>query len=327
MRVTSKHDRLTEIERLLFNNPDGLRAVEIAEACQVDRRTIYRDLAALSDMGVPLYQRDGRFYLNQEYYMAPLRLNLNEALALFLAVRGWMHTAEQQNPHTISALTKVSTALPEPLAVHSQIMAELMRSRSVDRAFISALEAFTRAWSEQRRVKFWYAPVNSSAARVVEFATYFIEMAVEGALCAVGYDYAHKRVGAFWLQQVKRVQFLPVTYEIPARFDRRRYFSGVPGVLVSEPDAPPIEVVVGFAAAAAPALRERLYTLPANYRLTVLDDGRSLLTLLVSDWRLLLPWLRSWGAQVEVLAPRDLRDEVMREAARMVAVYTSKART
>lgn len=327
MRATSKHDRLTEIERLLFSSPEGLRVVEIAEVCDVDRRTVYRDLAALSDMGVPIYQRDGRFLLNQEYYMAPLRLNLDEALALFLAVRGWMHQAEQQNPHMISALAKVSTALPEPLAAHTRMMAEMMRSRSIDRAFVSALEAFTRAWSEQRRVRFWHKRANNSAVRVVEFATYFIEMAVEGTLCAVGYDYVHKRTGSFWLQQVKRVQLLPVTYEIPPRFERRRYFSGVPGVLAGDPAEASVEVVIGFTAAATPAVREREHALPANCRLISLDDGRSLLTMQVSDWLLLLPWLRSWGAQAEVLEPRDLRDEVAREALRLAAVYASKART
>lgn len=327
MRVTNKRNRLTEIERLLFNNPDGLRAVEIAEVCQVDRRTVYRDLAVLSDMGVPIYQHDGRFYLNQEYYMAPLRLTLNEALALFLAVRGWMQHTEQQNPHMVAALTKVSTALPEPLAVHTQIVSEIMRSRSVDRAFVSALEAFTRAWSEQRCVRFWYKQASGSATRVVEFATYFIEQAVEGALCAVGYDYAHRRIGSFWLQQVKRVQLLPFTYEIPVRFERRRYLSYLPGVLVSDPDEKQIEVVVGFTAAATSAIREHIHILPANCRLATLDDGRSLLTVMVSDWRRLLPWLHSWGAQAEVLEPQDLREEISREVAKLAAVYASKAHT
>ncbi|GIL09252.1 MAG: DNA-binding protein [Chloroflexota bacterium] len=327
MRAITKHDRLTEIERLLFNNPEGLRAVEIAAVCAVDRRTIYRDLAALSDMGVPIYQRDGRFLLHQEYYMAPLRLNLDEALALFLAVRGWMHQAKQQNPHVIAALAKVSTALPEPLAAHTQSMAEMMRSRSIDRAFVSVLEAFTRAWSEQRRVRFWYKRADSSAVQVIEFATYFIETAVEGALCVVGYDYAHQRTGSFWLQQVKRVQFLPVTYEIPPRFECRRYFSSVPGTLISDSAETPVEVVVGFTAAAAPAVRAHEHTLPANCRLVSLDDGRSLLTMRVSDWRLLLPWLRSWGAQAEVLEPRALRDEIAREARRVAAVYASAAHT
>ena len=33
----------------------------------------------------------------------------------------------------------------------------------------------------------------------------------------------------------------------------------------------------------------------------------------VTDWRPLLPWILSWGADVEVLAPADLREAVYEE--------------
>lgn len=322
MRVTTnKAERLSEIERLLFNNPDGLRAVEIAEACGVDRRTIYRDLASLSEMGVPVYQQDGRFLLNTEYYMAPLRLNVNEALALFLAVRGWMHQTDQQNPHIIPALTKVSGALPAPLAVHTQVVAETMRSQPVDRSFVKIMETFTRAWCEQRRAQLWYRD-SQMPTRVVEFATYCLEQDPGGQLCAVGYDYTRRQLSGFRLQCVKRIQLLPVRYEIPARFDRRRYLSSIPGAIPSAATDRQVEVVLGFSAEATPDIRK--YISQSGYRFVILDDGRSLLSLTVSDWRSLIPWLRSWGAHVEVLEPRDLRQTMADEALRLANVYAAR---
>jgi predicted DNA-binding transcriptional regulator YafY len=33
------------------------------------------------------------------------------------------------------------------------------------------------------------------------------------------------------------------------------------------------------------------------------------------------PWIRSWGAEVEVLAPLALRQEIAEEAAKMAVVY------
>ena len=61
-RLIDRAERLSAIERMLFRNSSGLRAVEIAAACGVDRRTIYRDLDALDKLGIPISQQDGRFF-------------------------------------------------------------------------------------------------------------------------------------------------------------------------------------------------------------------------------------------------------------------------
>ena len=53
-RLINRGERLTAIERLLFRSGKGLRAVEIAESCGVDRRTIYRDLETLQKLGIPV---------------------------------------------------------------------------------------------------------------------------------------------------------------------------------------------------------------------------------------------------------------------------------
>ena len=35
----------------------------------------------------------------------------------------------------------------------------------------------------------------------------------------------------------------------------------------------------------------------------------------------LLPWVRSWGADVEVLEPKELREQMMGEARRLAEIY------
>ena len=73
-RPVNRTERLAEIEQMLFRSVDGLRAVEIAEACGVDRRTIYRDLSLLTDIGVPIAQTNGRFFIKYEHYLAKCNL-------------------------------------------------------------------------------------------------------------------------------------------------------------------------------------------------------------------------------------------------------------
>ncbi len=146
-QLINRTERLATIERLLFRNVSGMRVVDIADSCDVDRRTIYRDLALLREIGVPVYQKDGRYYLNHEQYVATVRLNIFELVALYVASRGLVFYVEQQNPHVISALKKLSKALPEPLARHVNTMVETVRATPVDRAFVSVLETMTRAWA------------------------------------------------------------------------------------------------------------------------------------------------------------------------------------
>ncbi len=322
-RLIHRSERLAAIERLLFRSPSGLRVVEIAQACGVDRRTIYRDLTLLDQVGMPIYQKGGRFYLNREYYMATLRLNLNESVALFFAARGMAHVTEQQNPHVISALEKLSLILPESVAAHLMYLVDSVRGKPVDRAFVAVLETFTRAWAERTRVKLWYRAADSHNTHAHEFATYFIEPSASGSLYAIGFDYLAQQVRAFKLQRIKRVQPLSTRYEIPSFFDRRRYLAGVWGIMRGESGDKTIEVVLAFAPNLTPLVKERAGE--SAQVITTLADNRCLLRVQVSDWREALPWLRSLGAQVEVVEPLALRQEIAAEAARVAGMYAARA--
>src|SRR5258708_31511215 len=144
-RLARRTERLSEIERILFRSAHGKRVMEIAEACGVDRRTIYRDLDLLSVIGVPIWQDHGRFGIIHDQYLATVRLNFNEALPLFIAARLLSRHADQQNPHVVSALTKLGMAFPEPLASHVAFTAEAVRQYPVDQCFVEMLESVTQA--------------------------------------------------------------------------------------------------------------------------------------------------------------------------------------
>lgn len=320
-QLINRTERLATIEDMLFRAKQGLRVVEIAEACGVDRRTVYRDLSLLSEFGLPVYQKDGRYYLNFEFYVATIRLNINELVALYIAARGQSYFMEQENPHVVSALKKLTRTVPDPLARHIKQVIEIMRSGPVDRAFVTILETMTRAWAEHRKVKLWYRRPGHTSISVREFATYFIEPASNGSLYAVGYDYLSQHVGAVHLQWVKRVQLLPATYEIPARLEQQRHMAGAWGLMRTGIDVQSVKVVLAFTPDVIPAVKEKLRE--TIHALKVTENNRCLVSVQVSDWRDILPWIRSWGPKVEVLEPEVLRAEVAAEALRLAAVYGS----
>jgi len=84
---------LNRVERLaailLMLQEKGRTAEEIARRFEVSRRTVLRDVQALSEMGVPVIAREGPgggYWLPQEYRAEPLPLNASEAFLLLLAV-------------------------------------------------------------------------------------------------------------------------------------------------------------------------------------------------------------------------------------------------
>src|SRR5688572_1765255 len=80
-------DRLTAILMLLQDRPRT--SEEIARHFEVSKRTILRDVQALSEMGVPLISREGAgggYSLPEDYWLAPLPLTSREAFLLLLAL-------------------------------------------------------------------------------------------------------------------------------------------------------------------------------------------------------------------------------------------------
>ena len=84
-----KRDRLARMLRVvtvLRGHPDGIRPPEIARRVGVATRTVYRDLRALEEeVGVAVWSEDGLWGVVGEEFLPPLKLTLDEAMAVVLS--------------------------------------------------------------------------------------------------------------------------------------------------------------------------------------------------------------------------------------------------
>ncbi|MEV6202699.1 YafY family protein [Streptomyces sp. NPDC051771] len=111
-----KFDRLLSIV-LLLQHRDLVPAKELAERLEVSRRTIYRDVEALSAAGVPVYAergKDGGIGLLAGFRTDVTGLTTDEARALFVLASQSAHAALGLDHALGSALRKVMAALPAP---------------------------------------------------------------------------------------------------------------------------------------------------------------------------------------------------------------------
>ncbi|MEP7284944.1 MAG: WYL domain-containing protein [Chloroflexota bacterium] len=315
-RLSSRTERLAEIEKMLFRSAHGMRAVEIAETCGVDRRTIYRDLDMLSMLGVPIWQDEGRFGIIRDQYLATVRLNFNEAIALFIGARLLSRHADQLNPHLVSSLTKLSMAFPEPLASHVAFTAQAISHYPINNDFVATLEAVTQAWAERRRVRVWYTAHSSGETKAREFSPYFVEPTPQGGLYAIGHDALSGEIRTLKFQRMQKIQLLDERFEIPNDFDINQYFSTAWGIMGGGGE---VKVVLNFAHDAVDLIREHNWH--ESQKIENLSEGGCRMTLWVKDWREMRPWIRSWGSQVEVEEPEALRQDIASDANRVMQKY------
>src|SRR5260370_16434396 len=106
--------RILKIQTLLQGNPHGLTTGEIARRTGVNPRTTYRDIKALEAMNVPVYEDNGRIAIDPNYFVAPVKFTLREAMALLMGVRLMHRHRDQADPDVADPFTTLAPFLPPP---------------------------------------------------------------------------------------------------------------------------------------------------------------------------------------------------------------------
>lgn len=317
-RIASKAARLRWIEHKLYNNPQGLRVVDLAALTGMDRRTIYRDLMALEEMGVPVWQMDGRFGINREDYLSTVQLNLNQTVALFFAARLLSHHSDEHNPHVVAALDKIAASLPDStISAHLARAAEVIRQRPLRKEYIRVLETVTRAWADRRLVSlsYWATGRDEPEERIV--APYVLEVArFEPASYVIGHDKLRNALRTFKLERVQHAELLDEAYVIPEDFNPYAHLADSWGIM---DEVGMIEVRLRFTPEVARRVKESVWH--RSQIVEDLPDGGCELTLHLGGTREVRSWVLGWGGDVEVLAPASLREDVAEQAARMAGRY------
>lgn len=137
-------------------------------------------------------------------------------------------------------------------------------------------------------------------------------------LYVVGYDDWAEDIRTFKLERLESARVLLEPYTIPEDFDlealRRASWGIMSGAQVQE-------VILRFIPSAHPYVLERQWH--TSQQIEETGDGGCLLHIWVSEPLEMQPWIRSWGAQVEVLAPHALRQRIAEELHRAAGQYSA----
>ena len=304
-------DRLFAI-LLLLQRKRHVRAQDLARAFEVSERTIYRDIEALYETGVPVLGTPGEGYeLMQGYFLPPLLFTAQEANALFLGGRMLMAQTTGQTAHDADhALSKIHVVLPEHMRAElkrlSDVIGFVPSGRKFD-FFEPYLAIFQQAIKEQRvtHIRYHSYSQDESTERDIEpFRMYFFNGVwyVE-SFCRLRMDQR-----GFRLNRIESVRLLD------EKFQQRE--------LPTPPEqGPPRMAHVRVPERTVRWVRERqFYGFCGEQRLQ--DSSDVIMAYYFGGLQEIMPWLLGWGSAIEILDPTELREAIRSEALAILERHT-----
>jgi len=305
---------------------DKVTARELADACETSVRTLYRDIEALSEMGVPVYSErgsDGGYRLLDGYRTRLNGLSAKEAEALFLA--GIPGPAKDLGlyPTLADAQLKLHAALPEKLRQG----ADRLQSRFLldvpdwfsEQEKADNLPGLMTAVLDQRRIQMNYRSWKGERERVVDPLGVVLK---SGAWYMVARCESDLRT--FRVTRIRSLTVLDETFERPEPFHLAEYWQ-----------------------ASQRALEEKQYPVLAELRLSEIgmkilsyvsstyameraeveppdDDGWRRVTIPVVRQSIACHELLRFGPEVEVLGPPELREDMTRMVTQLAGYYRTE---
>ena len=321
----AKRDRLARLARLvalLHAHPEGIRTGEIATLVGMSVRTVYRDLLALQDeLRLPVWGEGGVWGIDADKaFLPPLKLTQAEAMAVVLSARLMARYADKYDPDLAAAFEKLERGLPSPLAEHVERTLDGLSKAPRDDRFRANVRLLTKAWAERRVVTIDYEPARYDGGATPRQATvrpYLLEPSLQThALYLIGFDEGRSALRTFKIERIRHVALTPRTFEPP---DPAATTSALRAAWDIIADQPPVDVELRF----SPEVANRVLEATWHPTQTVAAgaDGSLTWRATVSGTIEIRLWILSWGADVEVVAPAALRDDVAATLRRALARY------
>lgn len=322
----SQAGRLHTIIRLLESRR-SMTIDDLAKECDVDRRTIHRDLNAVEEAGYTLtseWQEGKKAYsfLTKSRNIPPITFTLNQLLSLYLLRSLAVHLAGTPFQGEIDDLFRaITSVLPDRYAAHLERIARvslpiLQGARDYSAAAVH-IEGLQRALLHQYRTRLAYAKKGGEASEEYEIDPYTLVFH-KGGIYLLGYAHNRKAMRLFALERVREIEVTRQRFDIPAEFQPEDHFSTAFGLVSDKP----MTVCVRFSAGIAHSVKDRLWR--PGQKVSIDRNGRVTIEFEAAGEMELASWILSYGAHAEVLEPPELRREVKRQVKEMREFYRSK---
>jgi predicted DNA-binding transcriptional regulator YafY len=295
------------------------RAEDLAAHFEVSKRTIYRDIQALCEAGVPIVAADRHGYaLVDGYFLPPLHLSADEAL--ILALGSDVMSANFDSDYRAaarSAYRKIDAVLSPSLRGQVDQLKQGLRfsvTNSLEAPELTILRTLREAIAAHRQVRIRYARPDGESTttiqteRVVE--PYQLTRLANDWYLA-GYCHLRQATRVFRLARIDQVVVLDRT------FDPAKHPGGEADACAGEPLF--VQVLVH------PNVARWVREPPQGMLLEEEETAEGVqMTLMAQSDQALVRWLLGWGGDVRVVEPVWLQALLISHAEQMLRNYGSR---
>ncbi len=325
--VQTKEQQMQLVWLRVKQSPHGITESEIAQSTGIHKRTVNNYLRSLQDEGK--VEKQGKLWLLGDYEeIRSLKLEVTpeEAYTYYLGSRLFVKQQDKRNRLAEAALMKLADALTANQLVGYEIAqaARELAQRPGDTRYETIFQTIVRGYLQRKRVAITYKPLNG---RVFEtnFETYLMEPSAIGyATYIIGHSQLQNQRRAYKLERIERAELLNEHYLIPDDFPGLEILRNSWSIIMGEET---VKVVLRFSPSVKARVLETQWHPSQKHDHGETKSAHDWLTWWVSvaDTMDMLPWIRGWGADVEVIEPKPLREEMKREAQRLGEVYQLSA--
>lgn len=295
---------------LLFQSRGLMRAQDFAQQFEISERTVYRDIQALSEVGVPIVAIPGEGYrLMEGYYLPPITFSPDEARALYLAISmlsGLASPGPTQSA-ALAALEKVRAVLPAAGLRQVEALQAIVNFYALpgltidfdDKTFLKLQEAI----HQQRVIQLRYHALHTNEVTEREVEPVSLVF-LDKAWFLSGYCRLRQGNRIFRLDRMDSLKVRNETFPPRER-------------ILRSPQPGPLTVLVRFEAEVVRWVEERQHFSWAETRPG--PAGEAVMVYHPRTLEQMEGWLLGWGEQMEVLEPAELRARIATLAARIMA--------
>jgi len=297
-----KLDRLMGILTILLQN-EKTTAPELARRFEVSRRTILRDIEALSIAGIPVVSTrggDGGISIMEGYKINKSVLTSDELQALVAGLKGMDSVSQQSHFEGLMAKLAPSNAM---ISLTDSIIIDL--SSHYKDSLSEKIELLKRAITKRRAVRFDYYYPKGESVREIE--PYFVEFRWSAwyvfGWCRLREDFRRFKLNRLWNLTLTDITFEPRPVS-PEQANASDAF----------PEQHHIKILFNKSAR---------YRLIESYGLHCYEeaDAGLLLSLDYTNKDYIFSWILGFGDKAEVLAPEDARKEFAVIAKKFSKIY------
>jgi predicted DNA-binding transcriptional regulator YafY len=321
-------DRVQRLLQLigLLQAGRGYNTEALAQACEVSRRTVFRDLDLLRLSGVPLSfdEKQQCYRIPGACLLPPTNFTPEEALALLLLCHEMgNHAGLPFLGPARTAAVKLESSLPTRLREQLRNLTAALHIHAPPNNPLTGCkpvyDQLLDAAANRHSVRIRYNSLKDEKEIVTRLDPYGLFFS-RRSWYVLGRSSLHRAKRTFNLGRILQIEPLDDRFQVPRGFSLERYFRNAWHMIPEK--GRDRQVVVRFNKLVAQNVAEVNWH--RTQRVEFREDGSADFRVTVSGLNEISWWILGYGDQAEVIEPPQLRQMVAQRAKRMAEQYAAK---